>query len=84
MLLSNGGADNAVHVVTDAGSRLYELAPWEHVTVSLPTEDGAVRFTVESESGFRPSELDPNSTDRRELGVLLGAPRIPRQRDLGL
>jgi hypothetical protein len=73
--LANGGAENRVVVRTPDGAENVPLAPWEERDVAIRGE-GAVRlFTVESEKGFRPSDLDPASGDNRALGV-----RLPTRR----
>ena len=72
--LSNGGRDNTVLVHTASGTERFDLAPWAQATFFVPREDGASVFSVESEGGFRPSELDPEATDHRDLGVRVGAP----------
>jgi hypothetical protein len=74
--LSNGGSDNTVIVHTTAGTERFELAPWAHATFVVPQGNGASVFSVESEGGFRPSELDPEDGDHRDLGVLVGSPRF--------
>ena len=74
--LSNGGSDNTVLVHTTSGTERFELAPWAHATFLVPKADGASIFSVESESGFRPSDLDPQDDDHRDLGVLVGTPRF--------
>lgn len=74
--LSNGGSENTVFVKTASGTERFELAPWAHATFVVPQGDGASVFSVESEGGFRPSELDPKNGDRRDLGVLVGSPRF--------
>ena len=74
--LSNGGRDNTVLVHTASGTERFELVPWAQATFFVPRGNGASVFSVESESGFRPSELDPEAADSRDLGVLVGGPRF--------
>ncbi|GMR23010.1 MAG: hypothetical protein BMS9Abin37_1400 [Acidobacteriota bacterium] len=74
--LSNGGRDNTVLIRTASGTERFELAPWAHATFLVPQGNGASVFSVESEAGFRPSELDPEAADNRDLGVLVGTPRF--------
>ena len=74
--LSNGGRENTVVVHTTSGTERFDLAPWAQATFLVPQGNGASVFSVESEDGFRPSELDPEATDHRDLGVLVGAPRF--------
>ena len=68
--LRNGGRDNLVRVESSAGIERIELRPWQSVPLPIAPRSGE-RFDVTSEGGFRPSELDSESTDRRALGVLL-------------
>ncbi len=69
--LSNGGSENWVRVETGSDSRRFRLRAWEKKRVRVAIEEGLAAFTVFSEGGFRPSELDPKDPDRRELGVFL-------------
>lgn len=73
LLLRNGGVENRVEVAGPREGRSFFLNPWEAREVVVEGEGPVVLFTIESESGFRPSELDPGSRDRRELGVLVRA-----------
>lgn len=81
--LANGGVENRVVVTAlaatesegESESESLSLSPWEEKDVLIGGR-GAVRiFTVESEKGFRPSDLDPASRDDRALGVRLRARR---------
>lgn len=74
--LANGGRDNTVRVYLASGTEQFELAPWAEATFVVPPEDGVSTFSVESERGFRPSALDPEDPDYRDLGVFVGAPRF--------
>jgi len=74
--LSNGGRDNTVLVHTASGTERFELAPWARTTFLVPQGNGVSVFSVESEDGFRPSELDSDSADTRDLGVLVSTPRF--------
>jgi hypothetical protein len=67
----NGGAGNRVEVRSGVWSETFELSPWEEREVMVPAASPLAVFTIRSESGFRPADLDPASRDRRELGVLL-------------
>ena len=73
--LHNGGRPNVVVVESSHGVERVELRPWQSAPIPLPPRSGE-RFDVTSESGFRPADLDPDSTDRRPLGVLVTAPRL--------
>lgn len=71
--IANGGAPNRVAVDSALGKESYRLAPWEEREVRLTLDGPLVAFAIGSESGFRPSDLDPSSRDDRELGALVGA-----------
>jgi hypothetical protein len=71
--LSNGGAANLVSVSSGGMNESYPLAPWEEKEIRLALEGGVVAVVIASESGFRPSDLDPRSRDERELGALIRA-----------
>jgi hypothetical protein len=46
------------------------MSPWESTTVEIPLDgtEVLVRITIAVSHGFRPSEVDPTSTDQRWLG----------------
>jgi hypothetical protein len=70
--LRNGGAGNRVELRSGAWSEVFDLSPWEERVLDVPAAVAPPSvFTIRSESGFRPVDLDPESRDRRELGVLL-------------
>ncbi len=71
--LANGGVENRVVVTTPIATERFPLLPWEEKALEVGGEGAVRRFTVESEAGFRPSELDPSSRDDRALGVRLEA-----------
>jgi hypothetical protein len=49
-----------------------DLGPGEERALSIPlSPDGTAAVTIAASRGFRPSEADPSSTDRRLLGVRL-------------
>lgn len=73
--IANGGVSNRVVIRSPAATERIALSPWEEQDVALGGEGPLRLFTVESEKGFRPSELDPASRDHRELGVRLEAGR---------
>ena len=72
--LTNGGKANTVTVKTVEEIVHFNLLPWEGVDFSVPAGEGALVFTIESQQGFVPSELERNNSDHRELGVHLSAP----------
>lgn len=61
---------NTVRIDTPGESRTIRLVPNEVVEFEVqPTPlDGTLRMTIRPASGFRPSDLDPRSQDRRFLG----------------
>lgn len=69
---TNGGADNRVVVESPEERWQLDLKPYEQNV--LPIGSGA--FLVESGSGFRPSDLNSESDDDRELGVFIDAPGL--------
>ena len=71
--IANGGVPNVASVDAGPLRERFRLEPWEEREIPLPLDAEVRTFSVESESGFRPSELDPASRDRRELGVLVRA-----------
>jgi hypothetical protein len=73
--VSNGGKRNWVEVVHGERQHRFLLRPWVTRRLELSLDKEAAFLTVESGEGFRPSDLDPSSNDRRELGVFLTSPR---------
>jgi hypothetical protein len=73
--IANGGVPNRVSVDSDAVRESFPLDPWEEREFRVPLDSRVESFAVASESGFRPSALDPRSRDGRELGVLVSARR---------
>jgi len=71
--IANGGVANLVTVDSDTGKESFRLDPWEERDVDLRLDARVEAFAVESESGFRPSALDPSSRDSRELGARVTA-----------
>ena len=71
--IANGGVSNLVFIDSDTVRERFRLDPWEERDIALPLDARVEVFAVESESGFRPSALDPSSRDDRELGVLVRA-----------
>jgi hypothetical protein len=71
--LRNGGVENRVEITGPRGKKEFLLEPWEARDVPVEGDGPVFLITVESASGFRPSDLDPASRDRRELGVLVRA-----------
>ncbi len=69
--LANGGRENWVEVSFGEKSVQFSLRPWEVKHLEVPLEDGIAFVAVRSASGFRPEDLDPRKSDRRDLGVFL-------------
>jgi hypothetical protein len=76
LALANGGRDNWVEIDYGGQARGFTLRPWERRTLEIPLEEGVLLFSVTSTSGFRPSDLDSGSSDRRMLGVFLTSARL--------
>ncbi len=65
-----GAVENNVIVSTFGWQRSFPMVPGVAVEVELPTFDsGVVPLTIDAGSGFYPQAVDPNSTDRRFLGI---------------
>ena len=65
-----GAKPNHVTVSTFGFRRWYDLVPGQAVEVELPQfAGGVVPLTIAAETGFYPRDIDPQSTDRRFLGV---------------
>jgi hypothetical protein len=69
--IANGGVSNRVFIDSGTLRERFRLDPWEERDIGLPLDARVGAFAVESESGFRPSALDPGSRDDRELGALI-------------
>jgi hypothetical protein len=65
-----GAKPNKVTVSTFGWRHSYDLVPGQAVEVELPQfASGVVPLTINAETGFYPRDIDPQSTDRRFLGV---------------
>ena len=65
-----GAAQNNIIISTFGWQRRFTLVPGQAVEVELPSFDsGVVPLTISADSGFSPQDVDPNSTDRRFLGI---------------
>lgn len=69
--LANGGKDNWVVIEYQGQANQFLLQAWDKRTLELPLKEGVLLLSVTSTSGFRPSDLDSSSNDRRMLGILL-------------
>lgn len=71
MFLRNAAVDNRVHVSVDGASQVLDLRAREERTLPVligPDRPGAL-IEIASETGFRPADVEPGSTDPRFLGV---------------
>jgi len=71
LFIRNAAVDNRVRVSIDGRTEELELKPREERPLPIPAVAGrrASLITVDSDSGFRPSQVEPGSTDNRYLGV---------------
>ena len=74
--LRNGPVRNEVTIRAGDQEQQVALEPNEERSVSLPTAvmDGAYVASIRTSTGFRPSDVDPHSQDRRYLGVYVVMP----------
>jgi hypothetical protein len=73
--LANGAEENWVDVVTNHETLQFALRPRTAKRLTVALENGITFLAVEAASGFRPADLDPETEDRRLLGVFLTSPR---------
>jgi hypothetical protein len=71
LLVRNGGARNRIVLASGAWQARLDLNPGDDRRIDVPLVNSHARLVVTSESGFRPSEVDPASRDERLLGVWL-------------
>jgi hypothetical protein len=71
LFVRNAPVINRVNLEIDGHAQTLELQPREERMVPLPVSSprGAALISISSDSGFRPSEVEPGSTDNRYLGV---------------
>ncbi|TAK12134.1 MAG: hypothetical protein EPO35_11705 [Acidobacteria bacterium] len=70
LLVRNGAAPNQVSVESGTFQRLLVMTPGQEQDIEVPLgAGGSAAVRVASGDGFVPAEKDPNSTDRRTLGV---------------
>jgi hypothetical protein len=74
--LRNGPVRNEVTIRAGDQEQHVALEPDEQRSVSLPTAnmDAAYIASIRTSAGFRPSDFDPHSQDRRYLGVYVVMP----------
>jgi hypothetical protein len=71
--IANGGARNRVVLRAESLDQNWALEPLEEREVALGGTGPLLRFSIESESGFRPRLIDRRTRDDRELGVFVTA-----------
>jgi hypothetical protein len=65
-----GAKPNHVTISTFGWQQTYDLVPGQAAEVQLPPPtEGVIPLTIATTSGFSPKEFDPQSTDRRFLGI---------------
>ncbi len=65
-----GAKPNHVTISTFGWEQSYDLVPGQAAEVQLPPPtEGVIPLTIASSTGFSPKEFDPQSTDRRFLGI---------------
>jgi hypothetical protein len=71
MFIRNAPVANQVRVSVDGHPQVLDLKPREEQLLPFPALNGrrASLITVDSDAGFRPSQVEPGSTDNRYLGV---------------
>jgi hypothetical protein len=75
-VLRNGAAPNVVTVRAGDREQSLALAPGEERPVTIPASGAGAAFEtiIRTSGGFRPSDVDPHSQDRRYLGVFVVMP----------
>ena len=69
LFVRNGGTANRVTIVGASWNEQLTLSAGEERLLDAPSDAGRfVAVRVTSETGARPADVDPNSTDRRLLG----------------
>jgi hypothetical protein len=79
VVLRNGATENAVTIESGGWRRELQLHPGEERGIDIPLDPsrGTALTRIRSSTGFRPSEVDPNSHDTRFLGVFVTIPANP-------
>jgi len=78
LLVRNGPVRNLVRLRAGSWSSAVALGPREERLVEVPLASGLALLEVRTETGFRPSESEPGSTDARYLGVWIESGRDQR------
>lgn len=74
LLLRNGAHQNVIALQSGNWRDELAMTPGEERRIDVPNEARAALVRIRSSAGFRPSEVDPNSRDRRFLGVFVRLP----------
>jgi hypothetical protein len=69
LLVRNGPVQNRVRLRSGSWSSAVALGPREERLVEIPLASGVALLEVRTDTGFRPSQAEPGSTDARYLGV---------------
>jgi hypothetical protein len=71
LFIRNAPVKNLVRLDIDGQTQTLELQPREERFVPIPPASGrrASLIDIRTDSGFRPSQVEPGSTDNRYLGV---------------
>ena len=71
LFVRNAPVTNRVSLEIDGHAQTLELRPREERMVPVPISSarGAALINIYSDAGFRPSEVEPGSTDHRYLGA---------------
>jgi hypothetical protein len=75
-VLRNGAAPNEVTIRAGDHEQTLTLTPGEEHPVTIPASGAGAAFVtvIRTSAGFRPSDVDPQSQDRRYLGVFVVMP----------
>lgn len=74
MLLRAGAVPTQVSLSDGAWRADYALTPGQVQTVSLPGPGAVHHLAIATSAAFRPADIDPKSSDLRELGVWIEFP----------
>jgi hypothetical protein len=71
MFVRNAAVSNVVQLEMNGEAHTLQLQPREELTLPVPidTNRPGALITIQTASGFRPSEVEPGSTDSRLLGA---------------
>ena len=76
IVVRNGASPNDVAIRAGDREQRLTLAPGEERPVTIPASGSGAAFAtvIRTSGGFRPSDVDPHSQDRRYLGVYVVMP----------